>query len=59
MQLTDQTLKWTKVATMNEKRYAMGAAAHHDVLIVAGGAGEKHQRLSSAECYVAATKNGI
>ena len=55
MKLTDDALKWTEVAAMNEKRHAMRAVVHHDTLVVAGGIDEKDQDLLSSEYYFAAT----
>ena len=45
------TSAWEKVASMNAKRFTMGAAEYGDVIVVAGGADGNNFTLASAEVY--------
>ena len=42
---------WEQVASMNKKRYDMGAAVYEDVIVVAGGVDENYSLLASTEVY--------
>ena len=52
MSLTKPDLKWNEVASMNDKRYVMGAAKFKDCLVVAGGGGVGKSRLSSSKVFI-------
>jgi len=49
--LKNSSTGWKEVASMNKKRYRMGAALHGDVIIVAGGVNENNDLKSSVEIY--------
>ena len=44
-------LGWEQVASMDTKRYEMGAAVYGDVIVVAGGGDENSDVLTSTEVY--------
>ena len=44
--------KWEKVASMNIKRFLMGACVYRSTLFVAGGKEEKNYSLASCEYYL-------
>ena len=48
-----ENTNWERVASMNKKRRAMGAAVYDDLIIVAGGADERNCLLKSTEVYQA------
>ena len=49
------SLRWKQVASMNAKRYLMGASVYDDVIVVAGGCDENQKMLASAEVYLTST----
>lgn len=51
MMLNKDHLRWDEIASMNEKRYLMGAAIFDDIMVVAGGYGSK-PALTSTEIYI-------
>ena len=52
LNLKDENAKWEKVASMNVKRYVMGASVYQDRLFVAGGTRQNHNSLASSEYYL-------
>ena len=46
-----QNSGWEQVASMNKKRYSMGAAVYGDVIVVAGGVDETYREVASTEVY--------
>jgi len=51
LNLKNPSTGWNEVASLNEKRYVIGAAVHDDVIVVAGGVNENYVPLSSVEVY--------
>ena len=51
--VNDKLLKWKRMNSLNEKRYAMGSAVFRDTMVVAGGYNGKNS-IKSVEFYVAA-----
>ena len=51
LNLKKQTSNWEQVASMNTKRYFMGAAVYSDAIVVAGGGDENSTPLASTEVY--------
>ncbi|XP_078490711.1 uncharacterized protein LOC144746961 [Ciona intestinalis] len=52
MKLKEKVLKWEKVASMNVKRYVIGAAVLNGVIFVFGGADKDSIAISTGESYV-------
>ena len=52
LNLKDENANWEKVASMNKKRYLMGASVYRGTLFVAGGTDETGNSLVSCEYYL-------
>ena len=53
MDMNEKPLEWKEIASLNWKRFVMGGAVFHEVLVVAGGY-DGFQRMSSVEFYLSA-----
>ena len=52
LNLKDENAKWEKVASMNKKRYVMGASVYRGTLFVAGGRDQNSNSIASCEYYL-------
>ena len=52
LNLKHENAKWEKVASMNKKRYVMGASVYRDTLFVAGGSDQNNNSIASCEYYL-------
>ncbi|XP_078494143.1 kelch-like protein 12 [Ciona intestinalis] len=59
MKLKEKVLKWEKVASMNVKRWAFGAAVLNGTIFVFGGSDEEYTTVSSGESYVVSLNKWI
>ena len=52
LNLKYENAKWEKVASMNKKRYLMGASVYRRMLFVAGGRDQYYNSVASCEYYL-------
>ena len=52
LNLKHENAKWEKVASLNKKRYLMGASVYRGTLLVAGGCDANHNSIASCEYYL-------
>ena len=52
MNLSEETLKWTRVASTIENRTNFSATVFNDCLVVAGGRNQTYDTLNSTETYI-------
>ena len=52
LNLKHENAKWKKVASMNKKRYVMGASVYRGTLFVAGGMDQTHNSIASCEYHL-------